>query len=324
MTDPHLDRAIARAVLGIDTLWGGDVMNPSGTGRFIADSWFSDEPLPEAYTIATAAAVRAAGGLSAANPTAPRSRPTSRRWTSSAPSPPCASVARVAGGLRGEFLAGLADCLEVMWDLAMESSARATRCRTSARCGPRTAAAPTPSDPRAKREQLGALLAAAGYPADDEADLGRRGRRLATRPDGAARGHSRPRARLHRRARRSHRGQRPALPAQRAPRSAPGERRLPAHHGRLVLRLDELRRPRPHRRRPPRVRGHLRDQRLARDLDPRVRPAGEPRGGARPRHHLRLCAAPLHPRPGRLRGHRADHEHAATRPSPRASPTTRS
>ena len=36
-------RFVADAVLGIDTLWGGDVMCPSGTGRFIADSWFSDE-----------------------------------------------------------------------------------------------------------------------------------------------------------------------------------------------------------------------------------------------------------------------------------------
>ena len=26
---------VADAVLGIDTLWGGDVMCPSGTGRFI-------------------------------------------------------------------------------------------------------------------------------------------------------------------------------------------------------------------------------------------------------------------------------------------------
>jgi hypothetical protein len=26
-------------------------MCPSGTGRFIADSWFSDEPLPIAYTV---------------------------------------------------------------------------------------------------------------------------------------------------------------------------------------------------------------------------------------------------------------------------------
>ena len=45
---------VADAILGLDTLWGGDVMNPSGTGRFIADSWFSDEALPLAYTHPTA------------------------------------------------------------------------------------------------------------------------------------------------------------------------------------------------------------------------------------------------------------------------------
>ena len=31
-----LGRFVADAVVGIDTLWGGDVMCPSGTGRFIA------------------------------------------------------------------------------------------------------------------------------------------------------------------------------------------------------------------------------------------------------------------------------------------------
>ncbi len=49
---------VADAILGIDTLWGGDVMCASGTGRFIADSWFSDEPLPKAYTLATAGKIR--------------------------------------------------------------------------------------------------------------------------------------------------------------------------------------------------------------------------------------------------------------------------
>ena len=44
-------RFVADAVLGIDTIWGGDVMCPSGTGRFIADSWYSDEPLPATYTV---------------------------------------------------------------------------------------------------------------------------------------------------------------------------------------------------------------------------------------------------------------------------------
>ena len=54
---------VAEAVLGIDTLWGGDVMCPSGTGRFIADSWFSDEPLPAAYTHPAAARLRQSGGV---------------------------------------------------------------------------------------------------------------------------------------------------------------------------------------------------------------------------------------------------------------------
>src|SRR5664280_2418373 len=59
----QIGRFVANAVLGIDTLWGGDVMCPSGTGRFIADSWFSDEPLPAAYTTPAAARVRETGGV---------------------------------------------------------------------------------------------------------------------------------------------------------------------------------------------------------------------------------------------------------------------
>jgi len=58
------EELLGNALLGIDTLWGGDVMCPSGTGRFIADSWFSNESLPRAYTDATAARVRETGGVS--------------------------------------------------------------------------------------------------------------------------------------------------------------------------------------------------------------------------------------------------------------------
>ena len=50
-----IGRFVADAVLGTDTLWGGDVVRPLGTGRFIADSWFSDEPLPPAYKAPAAA-----------------------------------------------------------------------------------------------------------------------------------------------------------------------------------------------------------------------------------------------------------------------------
>ena len=68
MTLKGVDAAVADMLIGIDTLWGGDVMNPSGTGRFIADSWFSDEPLPTAYTLPSAAALRASGGAGARSP----------------------------------------------------------------------------------------------------------------------------------------------------------------------------------------------------------------------------------------------------------------
>ena len=61
--EKKLAKACATAILGIDTLWGGDVMNPSGTGRFIADSWFADEKLPLAYTHPAAAKLRASGGV---------------------------------------------------------------------------------------------------------------------------------------------------------------------------------------------------------------------------------------------------------------------
>src|SRR4029434_11032209 len=63
LTDSRrLDEKTPAALLGIDTLWGGDVMNPSGVGRAVVDSWFSDEPMPEAYAHPAAARVRETGG----------------------------------------------------------------------------------------------------------------------------------------------------------------------------------------------------------------------------------------------------------------------
>src|SRR5512138_3679631 len=66
--DAKLARLTATAILGVDTLWGGDVMSASGTGRTIADSWFSDAPLPEAYGHPAAARLRETGGASAVSP----------------------------------------------------------------------------------------------------------------------------------------------------------------------------------------------------------------------------------------------------------------
>jgi hypothetical protein len=158
-----LDRALAEAILGIDTLWGGDVMNPSGTGRFIADSWFSDEELPTSYSHATAAAVRAAGGLSAGEVDrtaidaylgAVDLRQALDLVGSEGPSQP---------GVRGPFLDGLSTCLEVMWDLAMEALDNGDKVAYSRSVEASTGAAPTPSDASAKVAALTALLDEAGY-----------------------------------------------------------------------------------------------------------------------------------------------------------------
>src|SRR5271167_2170454 len=108
----QLDLYVADAVLGIDTLWGGDVMNPSGTGRFIADSWFSDRPLPAAYTHPNAGAVRASGGVAAKEP----DRRAIEAYLSSVDVQGAIrrveEEAKAKGGLRGAYLKGLATCFD--------------------------------------------------------------------------------------------------------------------------------------------------------------------------------------------------------------------
>src|SRR5512142_2852956 len=125
-------RFVADAVLGIDTLWGGDVMCPSGTGRFIADSWFSDEPLPQAYTTPAAARVRETGGVGGKTVDReaveqylrevdlPRAIAGVRAEGSKQGAPHLPDAGKCATAVRGHYLEGLATCLEAMWDLAME------------------------------------------------------------------------------------------------------------------------------------------------------------------------------------------------------------
>jgi len=167
----RLDRLVADAILGIDTLWGGDVMNPSGTGRFIADSWFSDEPLPPAYTHATAARVRETGGVGAKSP----DREAIRAYLSAVDvrgaTSGLAEEARRIPGPRGAYLAGLAGSLQVMWDLARETLGEGDPV-THERCVvASTGAPPQPSEPAARRRRVTELLAKAGHPADAEEAL---------------------------------------------------------------------------------------------------------------------------------------------------------
>ncbi len=162
---------VGNAILGIDTLWGGDVMCASGTGRFIADSWFSDEPLPAAYTHPTAARVRASGGVAAKEPdraaidaylaavdVARRdSRPRRRRRIG-------AGTARRVhprprGLLRGDVGPG-------------DGGARPGRAGALRACVlASTGRAPSPSDPAPKRERVAELLARAGHPSHTIGEL---------------------------------------------------------------------------------------------------------------------------------------------------------
>lgn len=163
----ELDRYIAEAILGVDTLWGGDVMCPSGTGRFIADSWFSDELLPGAYTHPAAARLRQSGGVSGKaidrdavdeylREVNPRRAIAGLREESAH----CAA-------LRRAYLTGLVLCLDVMVDLAMEvldngDPVPYARCVEAS-----TGRSPEASHSEARRDRVAELLGRAGYAQKD-------------------------------------------------------------------------------------------------------------------------------------------------------------
>ncbi len=167
----RFDEHVANAVLGIDTLWGGDVMNPSGLGRFIADSWFSDAPLPPAYTHPAAARVRESGGVSAKEPDRAAVETYLAAVDVRGAIAALGTEAKSMSGLRGRYVAGLALCFEVMLDLGLEILGKGEpvpyeRCVLAS-----TGQPPSPSDPATKRRQVQELLARAGHPSASDADL---------------------------------------------------------------------------------------------------------------------------------------------------------
>jgi hypothetical protein len=158
-----LDSHLANAILGIDTLWGGDVMNPSGVGRFIADSWFSDEPLPPAYTDKSALKVRDSGGVSAKEPDRKAIEAYLKKVDVHGAILEVAAQGKKLKGLRGAYLLGLAECFEVMWDLAMEILEKGEPVPYDRCVRTLTGKAPEPSDPISKKQLLKDLLASAGH-----------------------------------------------------------------------------------------------------------------------------------------------------------------
>jgi hypothetical protein len=159
----RLGQFVADAVLGIDTLWGGDVMCASGTGRFIADSWFSGEPLPAAYTDPAAARVRQSGGVGAASP----DRQAIEDYLSRVDLPGAiagvGSEAAKLTGLRRKYLDGLVVSLRAMWELALEMLGKGEAVPYARCVEAGTGFAPEPSQPESKRERLAELLGRAGY-----------------------------------------------------------------------------------------------------------------------------------------------------------------
>ncbi len=156
------DRLVADAIIGLDTLWGGDVMNPSGTGRFIADSWFSDEPLPPAYTHPSAARLRESGGVGAKAPDAAAIEAYLAAVDVKGAIAGVAEEAKAFPPLRRAYTEGMVESFEVMWDLVLEMLGKGPavpfgRC-VRASCGHD----PVQSDSGPKRARLAELLARAG------------------------------------------------------------------------------------------------------------------------------------------------------------------
>jgi hypothetical protein len=165
------EQLVGNVILGIDTLWGGDVMCASGTGRFIADSWFSDEPLPVAYTHPMAAKIRESGGVSAKTIDREAIASYLKDVDLAGAIAELQEEAARFRGLRGEYLAGLAGCFSTMLDLAKEMLGEGPAVPYEVCVTASTGKPPEPSDPTAKRARVAELLAKAGFPSSNGNEL---------------------------------------------------------------------------------------------------------------------------------------------------------
>ncbi|HEY3355472.1 MAG TPA: hypothetical protein VGQ83_19640 [Polyangia bacterium] len=157
------ETAVAEAIIGVDTLFGGDVNNPSGTGRFIADCWFSGKPLPPAYHHPLAARLRETGGVTAKAP----DREAARRYLSDLDLrgrlQDVRLHARGMAELRRDYVEGLALSLEVMLDLVLELLGDGPRVPYERCVDGSTGAAPRFASTDDDRARVRDLLAAAGF-----------------------------------------------------------------------------------------------------------------------------------------------------------------
>lgn len=167
----QVGKYVADAVLGIDTLWGGDVLCASGTGRFIADSWFSDEPLPAAYTHPAATRLRQCGGVTGKEVDLAIVEQYLRVVNLPQAIAGLRSEADKIGGLRGAYLSGMAISIEAMFDLAMEVLGKGDPVPYERSVDASTGKPPEPSRPEKKRERVAELLGRAGFASSNSSGL---------------------------------------------------------------------------------------------------------------------------------------------------------
>jgi hypothetical protein len=163
----QLDAYVANAVLGVDTLWGGDVMCPSGTGRFIADSWFSDEPLPRAYSHESADHLRKMGGVTGKDLDRNMVDNFLRDLNLRDAINGIRAESQRSEPLRRAYFAGLADCLETMLDLALEVLGKGDPVPYERAVIASTGKPPEASHPQAKCDRVAELLRRGGYSITD-------------------------------------------------------------------------------------------------------------------------------------------------------------
>ena len=105
-----------------------------GRGRFIADSWFSDEPLPPAYTTQPRRGFANRAASRPSRPTGRRSKPYLERVDILGAIAGFRAEDRKPQRLRGSYLAGLALCSKPCGTSPWRFWAGASRSRTTAAC----------------------------------------------------------------------------------------------------------------------------------------------------------------------------------------------
>ncbi|MGC4000175.1 MAG: hypothetical protein QM767_23160 [Anaeromyxobacter sp.] len=146
-------------------------MNPSGVGRFIADSWYSDEPLPAAYTHPAAARLRDTGGIAAKAPDHAAIDAYLAAVDVQGAIAEMGAQGKALGGLRGAYLVGQAECCQVMYELVQELRGKGPKVAYERCVIGSTGRPPEPSQPAAKKDLLARLLSKAGYKTGSPAEL---------------------------------------------------------------------------------------------------------------------------------------------------------